>query len=265
MPKIQLSEVKETLKERIKADNLISILRFVKKEKPSLWGTTKKKGHLEKSVLLAIYKDVEGKGYTDLLIVPNIGWATALGPSCITPKHSVRSLPNGGADQVIIGEQNDWEEAAEGTDRKGPTKDVNLWMDSTDFALRGPCEDGKKDQYHSYKLDSKGRYQGIMDSNTRFRALYGGYSPKVHDSQFCEINKHSIKKDFKGGVIVADQHYQKFGRTCSDPKFVTPVRSPNKKKKRRKQQISLLRPKRSRRRTNKLGLSEQKWNYLSLF
>jgi len=47
MPKIQLSEVKETLKERIKADNLISILRFVKKEKPSLWGTTKKKGHLE--------------------------------------------------------------------------------------------------------------------------------------------------------------------------------------------------------------------------
>jgi len=66
MPKIQLSEVKETLKERIKADNLISILRFVKKEKPSLWGTTKKKGHLEKSVLLAIYKDVEGKGYTDL-------------------------------------------------------------------------------------------------------------------------------------------------------------------------------------------------------
>lgn len=173
------------------------------------------------------------------LIVPNIGWATALGPSCITPKHSVRSLPNGGADQVIIGEQNDWEEAAEGTDRKGPTKDVNLWMDSTDFALRGPCEDGKKDQYHSYKLDSKGRYQGIMDSNTRFRALYGGYSPKVHDSQFCEINKHSIKKDFKGGVIVADQHYQKFGRTCSDPKFVTPVRSPNKKKKKKKTDITV--------------------------
>ena len=108
-------------------------------------------------------------------------------------------------------------------EREGPTKHVNLWMDSTDFAVRGTSSKGKKDDYHSYKLNSLGRrYQFILDGKMVVRALWGGYSPKIHDSNWCEANRQTLERDFKGGVIIADQHFEKISNMMKAPRFITP-------------------------------------------
>ena len=53
-----------------------SFLEFVKDKKPKLWGMDKEKKLQQYAVLLALYKDIKGLSYRDLLqhIKPELKW-----------------------------------------------------------------------------------------------------------------------------------------------------------------------------------------------
>jgi len=103
-------------------------------------------------------------------------------------------------------------------------KDVNLWMDSTDFALKTPKDTPKTDGYWSYKCNKLGRrFQAVFDGKTKCRGLYGGYSPKVYDSHWCEVNSRELETTFKGATIIADQHYESYSKTAKKLTVITPT------------------------------------------
>ena len=82
-----------------------------------------------------------------------------------------------------------------------------------------------KNRYHSFKLNCLSRrYQFIFDGKGIVKGLWGGYSPNINDSLWCEANRQTLERDFEGGVIIANQDYQKFMRTIDSPRFITPVR-----------------------------------------
>jgi hypothetical protein len=68
-------------------------------------------------------------------------------------------------------------------------KDVNLWMDSSDFRLIGKKSVSTSDSSWSQKCNSPGqRYQFIMDGKSRIRKIWGGMSPKVDDGNHLRLS-----------------------------------------------------------------------------
>jgi len=225
MVHISRNETKKVVEKAIGKKSLKEIIEFVGKKKPSLWGKFKGSTHLSDNIITVIYKDLSGEGNATVFKCCK-RW---LGNSVRSLAHNVKQirpvLAKWGTTKIIVGDKKIWNEKAEGVEREGPTKRVNLWMDSSDFAVRGTSKKRKKDEYYSFKLKSLGRrFQFIFDGNSVVRSLWGGYSPKLHDSQWCEANKQTLVKDFKGGVIIADEHYRKFSKQIKSPKFVTPER-----------------------------------------
>ena len=107
-------------------------------------------------------------------------------------------------------------------------------MDSTDFRLEGKRSVSRKDPSWSYKCNSPGRrYQVLSDAQRRIRKVWGGYSPKVYDGTFLEMWKEWIETNLRGGVVVADNHYE-YGRySIQDPKFYVAKSNPRGRKRKR--------------------------------
>ena len=68
----------------------------------------------------------------------------------------------------------------------------------------------------------------MFDGKTKCRGLWGGYSPKIYDSNWCEVNKRVLETTFKGATIISDQHYEAFSKKAKSLTIITP--SPEKKK-----------------------------------
>jgi hypothetical protein len=98
-------------------------------------------------------------------------------------------------------------------------------MDSIDLHQEGVSKGHKKDPSWSYKLNSPGqRYMALSDANGKFRALWGGYSPKVYDGDFLKLQRDWLETNLKGAVILADNHFE-WGKTgLNGVKFVTIVK-----------------------------------------
>jgi hypothetical protein len=59
-------------------------------------------------------------------------------------------------------------------------------MDSSDFPMQRRGKTSRKDPDWSYKLNRPGRrYMFLRDEKGKIRKIWGGYSPKVYDGEFC--------------------------------------------------------------------------------
>ena len=157
MVHISRIEAQKEVKKAIGKKAFDSVLAYVKTKKPSLWGKFKRSTHLEDSVIVTILKDVNGMGNSALFEATKRWVGNSVRSLAENVKRVRPLLARWGRKQIETGNKTLWKENAEGVEREGPTKHVNLWMDSTDFAVRGTSSKGKKDDYHSYKLNSLGR------------------------------------------------------------------------------------------------------------
>jgi len=111
-----------------------------------------------------------------------------------------------GHHQISLGRLKDWKTATSTLDLDLP---VQLWMDSTDFPLTGARSVSRRDSSWSYKCNSPGaRFMYLMDGRGRTRKLWGGYSPKLYDGDFLQVQADWIRKYLKGAGVVADQHFR---------------------------------------------------------
>lgn len=205
------------------SDSYSRILKYVKKKSPSLWAKEKNEYFLENNLILTIYKDTVGIGYKKI-IDENKDW---IGFSHNSLNHNVQQmrlvLADWGKKQIKIGDESLWNRNAKSISKIKELSSVNLWMDSTDVPLTTPRGTSKKDRYWSYKCNKLGRrFQLIFDGKSICRGLYGGYSPKVHDSTWCEVNRTLLQSRYRKGVIISDCHYDSISKSNKDPIFICP-------------------------------------------
>jgi ribosomal protein L32 len=114
---------------------------------------------------------------------------------------------------------------------------VNLWADSEDLPLTGKRHISKKDPIWSYKTNSPGRrYILFADGRGRIRILWGGYTLKLFDGNFLEIQKGWQEKKFKGAGVIADHHFDWGKQNLKKVKFVVPFKKEAKRKRRGRRQ-----------------------------
>ena len=243
MPKRSRNEVQKHVHKSVGGKSIMTeIIKFVKGEAPSLWGLNKNDQFFTDNVYLTIYKDLKKKGYQKLRKAVD-GWSGLSDHSFIHNSQEIRPiLGKWGAKQIKFGSLRLWQRSAGESDLPKGLQEVNLLIDSVDYGLTTPRNTSKKSIYWSYKKNSLGRrYQAIFDLQLNCRGLWGGYSPKVHDSQWCEINQENLNKTFKGATIVGDQHYSKFSKK-KDLTFsvIAPVAKPSTRSRQSDQCISQL-------------------------
>lgn len=104
---------------------------------------------------------------------------------------------------------------------------ITLWADSVDYAMESYVGSGKKKADWSYKENSVGRrFMIFSDGNFQVRYLRGGYSPKLHDSEFLAIEKDALEREFKHTCIIADEHFRAAASSFTKITWVTPYRKP---------------------------------------
>lgn len=139
--------------------------------------------------------------------------------------------------QIEWGTRADWDAAARqmASHKIELIRRVRLWADSSDFPLPRKKEiKSKKGDYWSYKENRPAqRYMAICDGDTRIRALWGGYGPKVYDSSFFKAFLAPYEDSLRGVAIVGDNHFLAAGKHFKGRiEIVAPTTESGKGKKR---------------------------------
>lgn len=220
-------DVRRSVLSRMKDTTLHSIMTFIKKKKPNLWGLQQPKGFVQDTVLITLYRDMHAIGYHTLMTELR-NWVPCSYHSIRHNTQRVRRLlGKWGRKQILLGTKEEWEEAATEVSLGGEVKRTCLWMDSTDFRLVGKSNTSRKHGSWSYKCNSPGRrYMMLCDGRGSLKKMWGGYSPKVYDGNFVEERATWFEKRLKGATVVADQHFE-WGKTnLEHVRFHTPISHP---------------------------------------
>lgn len=60
----------------------------------------------------------------------------------------------------------------------------------------------------------------LRNRKGRIRKMWGGYSPKVFNGTFLDIQRHWIERKLKGSRVITDQHFE-HGKKLSNVTFYT--------------------------------------------
>lgn len=228
MPRLQRKDIESDVRKKVGGkDTLEGILKFVDEKRLALWGKIQRDDFIRTNTLLCLYKDLNGKGYVDLAKQTQL-WSQISHNSLEHNTELIRPvLAQWGKKQIILGTLPKWNAAMADIKRPKIVSKANLLIDSTDFPLTTPRgTDKKKALYWSYKCKSLGRrFQAIFDGHMRCRAIFGGYSPKIRDSTWCEARKDTLETSFKGAVFVGDCHYAPVEGMNDVVTFITPTPS----------------------------------------
>lgn len=216
-------------------DALVSHIKKIhKKKKINLWGLNKGKGFLEKCIYVALFKECTSKGYTHIKNEIS-DWA---GFSEKTLSHNQKSLralfTDWGKKQINLESKKEWNQCNSCSEISKEVKDANLLLDSVDFSKEGKKQFSRKDSEWSYKCNSPGqRYMVLQNLNGKILRVWGGYSPKLHDSAWLKMNKEWINDNLKGGVVLADCHFSYARDRWKKVKFYVPFYETKSKKKKK--------------------------------
>jgi hypothetical protein len=218
------STLKKVVSQKIGKNILKEIVEYVKDNEMNLWGIKKGEDFMEIDVNLCIYKDIHNIGYLTFWKQIKDWYGNSHKSLCYNTKKIRKILKKWAISVQDIFDLETWNNRSKMVAKVKELKRVNLWMDSSDFALKGKHRSLTKNIDWSYKLSSIGkRFQCIFDAQGRCISIWGGYSPKIIDSQWVEINKDQLSKDFKGSCIIADGHYFASRNLVEGVRFITPV------------------------------------------
>ena len=218
-------EVVAKVKRKVGEDSYTEMCEFVAPHIKSLYGLQKPRGFVKAVVTLVLYHDLMGVGWTQLERVQ--GAPIKVAHSSLQHNSKVvRKILNYWALQYITpGSLNTWKRAARHAAFDQWVKDVTLAIDSFDLPIEKQGKNrGKASVYWSYKLNRPGwRFMLIIDAAGVVHCCSAGYSPKVYDGHWLEARRDYIETSFKGGVFVADGHFE-LGQSLDDVIFYVPTR-----------------------------------------
>lgn len=201
--------VKETVHQKIKTAVFRQIFSFVSDKEPELWGAQQPAAFLRMNVYLCIYKDIVSIGCNNLALKAET-WYPAKKNSL---KHNIKVirtlLGEWGLEQIKPGQLSDWNGAARNVSIGKEIRGVNLWIDSSDFRLKGRRSTSRKNSSWSYKMNSPAqRFMLISDGKMTPRFISDGYTPKLYDSDWIKANRSFLDGTFRGSTIVGDAHFR---------------------------------------------------------
>lgn len=249
MPK-EYAEIEFIVKSRVTNRVFNTMLNYLEAHRPSLWGEEQPRNFLKRNLIMALYKDMENIGYQKLL--KEVRFGTKLNHKSL--EHNTEAirevLAEWGKASVKLGSVNDWNTALRNVQLNKKLEGVNLWIDSTDFPMEKKKGRGPKDPYWSYKENTLGsRFMFILDGKGRIRKAWGGYSPKVYDSHFLEIQKDWIEENMSGAGFIADSHFKSASKLFKNIEIFTAYEEPSNGKR-----------KQSGENIQKLTKEQQAWN-----
>lgn len=239
---LDYNDVVEEVVHQISKPVYQDILAHVEMQDVNLWGEHQPKGFLSCMSTLTLWKDIKDKSYVNLMNLH----PSDLHVSVKSLNHNIQALrpvlASWGEKQIHLGRLREWESAAANVHKPSDLADVSLWMDSTDFPLEKWHGCSKKGPEWSFKLNKPGRrFMVIRDATPQIIKLYGGYSPKVYDSDFLAVVKRDFERDFEGAAIIADTHFHSAAKKLQLVKLYTPYPPPpTKKRKREGQDVGML-------------------------
>lgn len=87
----------------------------------------------------------------------------------------------------------------------------------------------------------------LVDHTGRIRRVWGGYSPKLFDGHFLEVERDWLEDNLVGATVMADNHFEWGKKNLKQVTFHTKILAPPKKTKNNKD-------------IGKLSKREQKYN-----
>jgi hypothetical protein len=178
-------------------------------------------------VLVTLYKDCYAVGQNQLYEEVKT-WILCSPRSLRHNVHVLRFVHKKWVQSVVtLSNLTTWRRLAAELNLAGTVKGACLWIDSFDVPLSGVSKTSKKDPSWSYKLNLPGqRFMALLDARGQFRALWGGYSPKIYDGDFLKIQSQFIEDKLQGAVILADNHFSYSQTAFNGVKFITTISRP---------------------------------------
>ena len=203
--------VRNLVREKLPRELTEELIRFAQANEPKIWGRDYSPEHLPTWCYIALFHLLCRKSYV-VLAAQLINFGFPLNPRTI--EHNCRVLlqvfARWSKAQVKLGKPADWDQAAAGAMNHVQEflRKVRLWIDSSDFSLaRRKDWRSKKGGQWSYKNNRPAqRYMMFSDGLGQVRLLWGGYSPKVYDSDALKAFLKGRKR-FKKIALIGDGHF----------------------------------------------------------
>jgi len=178
---------------------------------------------------MALYKDLYGLSYNNIAKE----FKGIIDVAKKTIEHNISAirsvLCDWGKTQVPLGNLEDWNQAAKEKKFKKQVKGTNLWIDSTDFKMKGKRSTSRTKGDWSYKCNAPGRRYMFISDGVRIRKIIGRYSPKIHDGKLLELFRDFFETDLKGATIIGDQHFEHGKKHFKNVLFHTPIKKASRR------------------------------------
>lgn len=161
------AKVNRTLTATLWAD----LAKYVEDQNPTVWGMQQPDNYLKSNLLLVLSKARTGVGYNALISkVDFVGRQTGK-TAAAQREHPTTTPCKWASHHIVLGKNVDWKAAAKDVKRTKDLAEVNIWIDSSDFAKQ---KDRETDW--SYKLNNPGRrYMFLQDGCNRILKIWKKY------------------------------------------------------------------------------------------
>lgn len=202
--------IRTAVQNRIGKSLMEKILRECVFSDKKLWAHTKPRGFKKGCLLLTLYKDLTGVGYLDL--------RKDIAKWCVFSNESIQHnvkvcrlvLRNWAKGIVIPQAEKRLAAIARKTERPGKLSDVVLWVDSSDFRMKGKKASLRDRTYWSKKESSPARrFVTITNSKGQTQWISPPYPPTTYDSDILIHCGLEIDRLFPKCHMVGDNHFRK--------------------------------------------------------
>ena len=215
MPNL-IRQLRMELEETLGIPALRTILKDVHINEVKLWGTTRPRNFVKGMVIATLLKDVQGLGY--LKLRKRLAEWSDLSNEAI--QHNVklvrRALGKWAKSVISVDDHGRLGRVAAKTQRPPPLGAVVLWIDSTDFRIKGKQSVHRDKSQWSHKLKSPGRrWLTITNAKAQVQWVAGPYKPTQYDGDLTVLNVATLDMLFGRSHMVGDNHFKKAGEFFS--------------------------------------------------
>ena len=211
-----LRAIRAELEETLGVPALRAILKDIHVNELKLWGTTWPRNFVKGMVIATLLKDVDGLGYLKLR-KRLIEWIDLSNEAI---QHNVklvwRALAKWAKTIITADDSGRLARAASKTQRPPPLDSVVLWIDSTDFRIKGKRSVHRDKSLWSHKLKAPGRrWLTITNAKAQVQWVQGPYKPTQFDGDLTVLNAATLDKLFGRVHMIGDNHFKKAGEFFS--------------------------------------------------
>ena len=175
-----------------------------------LWGATRPHNFKKGMIFATLLKDIQGLGYLKLR-KKFVEYSDLSNEAMQHNVKLVRCALGKWAQTVVTADDiRRLGQAASKTQRPPPLSSVVLWIDSTDFRVKGKRSVHRDKSQWSHKLRSPGRrWLTVSNAKGMVQWVAGPYLPTQYDGDLAVLNATLLDKLFGKCEMIGDNHFRK--------------------------------------------------------